>query len=468
MRKIHIAAIFLCTVLLGTGCKKFLDVNQDPNNPLQVSEKLLLPPVILTTSTQIVGGYNGSAAAYWTQQLSLNQPAPDLESYRIVSNDVDNTWTFYIYPNVLKNLKTMMHQADSLGHFEYVAIGKTLTAFNLAIATDVWGSVPYSEAFLIPENIKPKYDSQESIYRAIQQLLDEALAVVDKTSVIKPGGDDLIFGGDMEKWKKLIYTLKARFYLRLSNAPGRTPALQADSALTALTKGFTDNSDNALVQYQDASQKENPWFKSSEEGAGGLVISQTFIDFLKSTSDPRLPIIATTDSSGVNYVGKVNGGPTVGNYQELSMINKFYGGAGASLFLATYSEALSIKAEATLIKSGAAAAEPIFKEAIDAHMKMLNVSAAKAKAYLDSRPALTTANALEQIIYEKYVAGFLSIETYNDWRRTGFPKLQLAENAFVNYIPRRWPYPSNETLANPQPEQKNVTTATRVWWDTKQ
>ncbi|NSL88486.1 SusD/RagB family nutrient-binding outer membrane lipoprotein [Chitinophaga sp. Mgbs1] len=468
MRRIYLAATLLCTVLLGTGCKKFLDVNDDPNNPLGVSEKLLLPPVILTTTTQVLGGYNGSAAAYWTQQLSINQPAPGLESYRIVSNDVDNSWTFYIYPNALKNLKTMIDQATNTGHYEYVAIGKALVAFNLIVATDVWGSVPYSEAFKMPEVVKPKYDSQESIYITAQKLLDEALVAADKTtSPIKPSQDDLIFGGDMDKWKKFIYTLKARFYLRLVNAPGHTPAGEADNALNALKNGFTGNADNALIEYKDGAQKENPWFKNADEGAGGLVMGKTFIDFLKNNNDPRLPIISTTDSSKVKYVGKMNGGETVGNYMWLSRINKFYAGPGAQLFITTYAEAAFIKAEATLIKSGPAAAEPIYKEGIKAHMEMLKVDTAAIRIYVSSRPALTAANALEQIIYEKYVANFLSIETYNDWRRTGFPKLNLAENAFVNYIPRRWPYPSNETLANPQPEHKNVTTATRVWWDTK-
>jgi hypothetical protein len=72
---------------------------------------------------------------------------------------------------------------------------------------------------------------------------------------------------------------------------------------------------------------------------------------------------------------------------------------------------------------------------------------------------------MEQIITEKYVADFLSPETYNDWRRTGFPRLRLVQNAYVDYIPRRWPYSFSEVLTNPQPEQEGVTTASRVWWD---
>ncbi|SKA00307.1 Starch-binding associating with outer membrane [Chitinophaga eiseniae] len=466
MRRLHIATIFLGTVLLGSGCKKFLDVNQDPNNPMEVSEKLILPPVEVTVSTQVVGGYNGSNAAYWMQQLSQNQPSPGQETFRIFPVDVDNTWTFYIYPNILNNLRLMMNQARAAGHNEYMAIGKTLYAFNLAIATDVWGNVPSSEAMKLPEVSRPKYDSQESVYQQLQVLLDSAIYYAGQPkSAVVPGTDDFIYQGNMAKWKKLAYMLKARFYMRLTKAPGHTAAAQADLALAALANAFADNSDNAMVSYTGGAQAESPWFKNTEPGAGGVVMNKTFIDFLKNNNDPRLPIIATKDVDG-GYTGRVPGATTIPDPTVLSQVNSFYAAADAPLFLATYTEALFIKAEATFIKSGAAAATPVYQAAIKAHMDMLKVDGAAAQAYINSRPALTAANGIKEIIYEKYVAGFLSIETYNDWRRTGYPQLQLPESPFVNYIPRRWPYPSNEILANPQPDQK-VTTADRVWWDAK-
>jgi hypothetical protein len=139
-------------------------------------------------------------------------------------------------------------------------------------------------------------------------------------------------------------------------------------------------------------------------------------------------------------------------------------GAAAPLIVTTYSEALFIKAEATFITQGAAAAEPIYQAAIASDLSLLGVSTADQATYINSRPTLTAANGIQQIIYEKYVAGFLSVEVYDDWRRTGFPALTSAQNPFVPYIPRRWPYPSSELLANPQPQQ-SATTADRVWWD---
>ena len=411
----------------------------------------------MTISTNIVGGFNGTSAAYWMQQLSLNQPSPDMETYRILPADVDNTWSFYIYPNTLQNLKVMIAQAEAAGHNQYAAIGKTLVAYTLAITTDVWNDIPYSEALQIPAITLPKYDSQEQVYKGIQATLDSALYFVNQpASAIAPGSDDFIYGGDMKNWKKYIYMLKARYYLRLSKAPGRTAALQADSALAALANGFTSNDDNAAVSYAGTAQAETPWYQNTLPGAGGVVMAKSFIDSLMARNDPRLPIIADTNSSGV-YAGRpagIGAGPDPNVYSSL---NTFYGGylplednsdgSAAPLYLATYSEALFIKAEATFIKSGATAADPIYRQGIAAHMAMLGVATADQTAYTVSRPALTAANAVEQIINEKYIADFLSIETYNDWRRTGFPVLTLAANPYVNYIPRRWPYSSTESQA---------------------
>ena len=478
--KSFLSILFAGTILAGTGCKKYLDVNKDPNNPLAVSESLILTPVELTTSTQIVGGYNGSVTSYWMQQLSLNQPSPGIETYLMLPNDDDNTWSFYLYPNVFENLKIMIDEAEGAGHNQYAAIGKAIFAFNLAITTDLWGSVPYSQALQPTAIPKPKYDDQETIYKGIQSTLDSALYYIAQTpSKIAPGSDDVIYGGDMDLWKKFIYSLKARFYLRLTKAPGYSAATQADLALGALANGFASNDDNATVAYAGSSQAENPWYENTLPGAGGVIMNKQFIDSLVARNDPRLPIIATKGSGG-NYLGRQSGADVAlsPDYTVFSVPNTFYGGflplvsssapqpgTAASLYLMTYSELLSIQAEATFIKSGASAAQPVYQAAIGAHMDMLGVSTTDKATYIASRPLLTAGNAIEQIITEKYVAGFLSIETFNDWRRTGFPNLTIAQNSYLPYIPRRWPYTFTEVLTNPQPEQSGVTMQSRVWWD---
>jgi len=460
---------------MGTGCKKFLDINKNPNNPLSVTETLILNPVEISTGTNVTGGFYGTTSAYWMQYLSLNQPPPNVESYLIVPVDVDNTWTFFEYPNIMENLNVMIGQAEAAGHNQYAAIGKILFAYNLAITTDLWGDIPYSQAFNIVKNSKPGYDPQESIYGDIQNLLDSGIYYAKQTpSAVAPGTEDFIYSGSMKAWTKFAYALKARYYLHLTKAPGRTASAQADSALAALANALGSNGDNAQVNYPGTTQGENPWWSNTQPGAGGVVMAKSFIDSLTARNDPRLRVLADTGSQGT-YMGRVMGANTSPDPTVFSCFRPIYGGylpleddnsgTSAPLYLMTYSEVLSIQAEATFIKQGATAAQPIYDSAIAKHMEMLGIPNDSIQVYISSRPALTGTNAIQQIITEKYVANFLNPESYNDWRRTGFPALSLVQNAYVNYIPRHWPIAQTETLTNPQPQQNGVTTATRVWWD---
>ncbi|CAH0189116.1 MULTISPECIES: SusD/RagB family nutrient-binding outer membrane lipoprotein [unclassified Pedobacter] len=473
--KVIYYSIATLLLLSFSSCKKFLDINQDPNNPLKVQESLILTPVELYTTTQIVGGYPSITTAYWTQQLALNQESPNIDTYRITPTDVNNTWSFDLYPAIFYNLRNMISDADKKSNTSYSGVGKILLAYNLAVCTDLWGDIPYTQAFNSLNGLKPVYDSQESIYKVIQTTLDDAIVKLNTPNTNKAmGGDDLIYEGKLAAWKKFAYTLKARYYLRLSKAAGYNAATQADLALTALQNGFTSNADNAMITYAGGAKAENPWYQNTLPGAGGVVLSSNFVDMLKLNNDPRLPIMANPGSDN-DYVGRTSGTAAATDPATYATVGIVYGGdvdgdenkqkiaQAAPVYLATYAEALFIKAEATLYKSGAAAATPIYNSAIAAHMDMLNVSAADKATYLAAHATLDPSVPLKTIIDEKYIADFLSLEVYNDWRRTGYPALSVVQNAFKPYIPQRFPYPSQEITSNPQPQQ-SIATSTKVWW----
>ncbi|CAH0212688.1 hypothetical protein SRABI27_02028 [Pedobacter sp. Bi27] len=473
--KVIYYSIATLLLLSFSSCKKFLDINQDPNNPLKVQESLILTPVELYTTTQIAGGYPSITTAYWTQQLALNQESPNIDTYRITPTDVNNTWSFDLYPAIFYNLRNMISDADKKSNTSYSGVGKILLAYNLAVCTDLWGDIPYTQAFNALDGLKPVYDSQESIYKVIQTTLDDAIVKLNAPNTNKAmGGDDLIYGGDLAAWKKFAYTLKARYYLRLSKAAGYNAATQADLALTALQNGFESNDDNAKLIYAGGPKAENPWYQNTLPGAGGVVLSSYFVNALKSNNDPRLPILANP-GSGKDYIGRTSGTAAATDPATYATVGYFYGGyvdkdeikqgiaQAAPVYLATYAEALFIKAEATLYKSGAAAATPIYNSAVAAHMDMLKVAATDKATYLATHATLDAVTPLKTIIGEKYVADFLSLEVYNDWRRTGYPSLSVVQNAFKPYIPQRFPYPSQEITSNPQPQQ-SIATSTKVWW----
>ena len=103
--------IYICLtaslLVITAGCKKFLDVNTDPNHTLKVSESLLLGPIEKTMAGNTIVGEVGAASTYWTQQVSINQPTPTLETYELFPEDVNNTWTYGLYPGIFANPSSM-------------------------------------------------------------------------------------------------------------------------------------------------------------------------------------------------------------------------------------------------------------------------------------------------------------------------------------------------------------------------
>ncbi|MDO9375649.1 MAG: hypothetical protein Q7T76_14615, partial [Ferruginibacter sp.] len=107
--KIIFGLMLTAVMFAAAGCKKYLDVNKDPNNPTDVPENLLLPPLITDIGVTVAGGsfsvQNTSGIAlinaYWMQQLSLNQPLPQFESYKFTTGDAEYTWG-EVYINILQ------------------------------------------------------------------------------------------------------------------------------------------------------------------------------------------------------------------------------------------------------------------------------------------------------------------------------------------------------------------------------
>jgi len=204
-------------------------------------------------------------------------------------------------------------------------------------------------------------------------------------------------------------------------------------------------------------------------GAGGVVLGKTLVDALIARADPRLPVIANKGSLNT-YLGRESTSDVVPDVTIYSTVGDYYAGAAAPLAILSYTELEFIKAEATFIVSGAAAAEPIYQQAIKDNMEKLglNPNGAAVTNYLAARGTLTGANAMQRIMEEKSIADFLSVENFNDWRRTGFPALNIVANpqAGVTSIPRKYMYSQQEISTNPQPENTNTKITDRVWWDT--
>ncbi|MGJ1268706.1 SusD/RagB family nutrient-binding outer membrane lipoprotein [Sphingobacterium spiritivorum] len=498
--KNYILSILLTLVvssLLFNSCNKNLDINQDPNNPTEVPENLMLSALLSNFSYEVNGGEPTRFTVLWTKHLAGAIAGAHTGNYLLNGGDVNNLWTSYSYTDVMNNAVLLKNQASANGNPNYSAIAKIILAWNLSIVTDLFGDVPYSEAFRGGEGIfKPKYDSQEDVYKSIQSLLDEAVVEAAATdNKLKPGAEDLLYKGNMTNWIALAHTLKARFHLHLTNAPGHTASAQAQLALDELDKGAISLANQPKFQYFSTTGAENPWYQYAIDGkwANTTRPSQYYVNKLLASNDPRIGYQITKVVAGANvdpanvgkYIGVTNEAPenVIGNY---SAIGAFYSAKDAPLYWLVYPEVEFIRAEAEFLKANKAVNATViaaYQKAIKASMDFYGVPAVDATAYIAANSLSPNSNtAYNQIITEKYIANYLMLEPYNDFRRTGYPNLPINNELYngqtsldqpprLNQIPVRFPYPSAERLYNSNNIPSNIPVdplkamIIPVWWD---
>lgn len=460
-KSILIISIFTASML--AGCKKFLDVNDNPNLPESVSESLLLGPVEAGASTYIANGNAAVLVNQWMQYCVPNQPMPNTANYLITTSTFDDYWNSF-YTIEMSNLHVLNIQAIANGNSMYAGIAKVLMAYTLGTATDFWGDLPYSESFQGTNISTPKFDSQESIYSSIQLLLDSAITALNEGKGSTPGTDDYMYSGDMGKWVKMAYTLKARYYMHLTKAPGHDAAAQASLALSALESGMSSNSDDCYFPYAGSGTSSSPWYLHFFNTTT-LVLASHYVDSLVSRADPRLPYLVSKANESGLYTGNVIGSGA-GNIDFYSVPGSFYGDIASNGYVLNAAEAEFMKAEATYIVSGYAAAQPIYRKAVTNNMLKLGIdtSGAAAQTYLSKRGTLTAANAMQLIIEEKNIANNFSTENWVDWRRTGYPAISLIANDNITSLPRRFLYPNSEISTNGS-NVPSVKVTDRVWWD---
>jgi hypothetical protein len=512
LKRIALWSLLGSLVIVASACD-FTEINTDPNTPDQVTAPLVLNAVQINFAYLVMGNTAVRIPAQWVQQLTWTGILPNSDSYDVNESAVNNLWEFYGYTQTIKNARLLVELAeqpdplDAAGRTNpyYAGVGKIIEAWSLSVLTDLFGDIPYSDAFEPLRTTRPTYDRQEQIYETIFALLNAATVdlsrpAADNARPLSQG--DLIYGGSAANWAALANSLKARFHMRLSRAPGRNESAQAQAALDALAAGaLTGNAQNARMQYQAPTGAQNPWFQLAIRGVWDTrdQVSAHHINLLKTLRDPRLPVHArqrgAVGAAGVvaafqpapfnpdvhfdledqTYWGQPNASVLTGfGAAGTSSIGTFFSAPEAPQWLLTYASQKFVEAEATLIVSGAAAAQPIFEEAVRADMQRLGVPAASIAEYVGRLPVLTAENALEAIMTQKYIAGFLDTEPYNDFRRTDYPRLSpvpVTPARRIDIIPRRFPYPSSERARN----EANIPAyvplgfeALRVpvWWDT--
>lgn len=451
MKKIfnHITVSILSIIVLFS-CNSELDsFNIDPNNPSSLPPNILLSQAEVSTFAIHSTGL-ARLSNMFTQHLAGTSEGQygKYANYNIAENDVTNEWDA-IYSNALINAE-LIQKLYNTDYPYYSGISKVLTAINLSYATDFWNDVPYTEALKgLEGNTQPSYDKQEDIYTKLQVILTDAITLLSNPSSSNaslPGADDLIFGGDVNKWITSAYVLKARFAMRLGKS--------GDAASFIQKSGISSNSEDLEAVFFTEGNSNNQWFAFESGRANYLKMGKFFIDQMVNTNDPRLKFFATKDSNGA-YSGNTPDDITT---TTTSGIGPYIASADKNLGMVTYVEAKFIEAEA-LLSSNPSKAASAFKSAVEASLQ--KVTGSIDATFVNN---VTSVVNLENIITQKYVALFSSMEPYNDFRRTGFPSLTPNPKGVISNIPLRLPTPQNQRLYNPNAKVvSNMTTP--VWWD---
>jgi SusD/RagB-like outer membrane lipoprotein len=470
------------------------ELNKNPNAPEQVGPELLFPNGttvavdLVRTSLELVPQGIGST---WPQYLSEYQ-YPEISYYVFRPTTADGLWNSF-YTGPLQDFRKALVAAEAAAHAEEIGPLLVIRAWTYSYMTGMWGDIPFTEANKADEGvITPTYDTQQIVYDSLLTSLARANQILTGAgSEFAYGSRDPIFqyAGDPVKWRKFANSLRARLGLNLIKAAPARAQTEVVAAINA--GGFTSRTEDAQVNWPgNTNANANPWWANQLEGGGSrddARLSVTFIDSLKSLSDPRLPIFARPIQAAPNdFQGMPNGieAGAAGPYgTRSSRLGPTVFAKAQPSYVMTYAEYSFIKAEAAergWIPGGAVAARQYYEEGITASMQDWGVAAADITTYL-AQPRVqyvgtgtSSAAGIAQIIVQKWIAAFTAgFEAWSEWRRTGYPNLTPAVEARTNppAIPRRVLYPQTEQSFNNTNLQAAISSqggqelTNRIWID---
>jgi hypothetical protein len=477
--KIKIIFILLFSAVFIGSCKKgYLDINEtNPNQTQNPTLNGLLSSVTYQTGLNVFRA--GNITSYYVQYLA----SPNASGGSDIYDDVDRSSLWFVASptvgnegggiyNTLRDERVMLAKAIGSNAFQHIGVAKVTEAINMSTVIDMFGDVPYSQAF-DSSNFTPAYDKAEDIFNACLKLLDDAILEFDKPNppVTLDANSDVIHNGNINAWKKTANALKARLLNRLSKTSTYNPTL----ILTALSKAYTSNADDAQITKFAG---RSPWNGVAANNVNLILdgwMSEQSIQAMNGVTygvfDPRIKYITDTTKFG-DYRGTPNGKGRTGtgtNKEESYLsINGFYSKGGAPLLLVTYAEMKFIEAEASFA-SDKPRSYAAYLAGIAAHMDKLGVTTTEKNTYL-SNPAVAVGVAnftKDHIFKEKYIAMFLHPEAWTDARRYDYKykDFTLPVNAVLPTFIRRAGYPGTEKDRNGKNVPNVAALTDRLWWD---
>jgi hypothetical protein len=522
--KIRIITVAAAAIVVLGSCKKdFVSINTDPNHITAANINfgyLFTNAQLITSGNSDANGYedwrnNLIYSACMIQHLSSTTGYWDGDKY-LYNASYNSAYWDNQFPNSITNIVEVVTNTgkDSVAQSNFYNIARIFKVFIFQRMTDMYGDCPYSQAGLgyISGITSPKYDKQQDIYMDMLNELQTAAANLDSTKPNTVGSADLMYAGNVTQWKRFAYSEMVRIAMRLS----KVDQTDAQKWVGIAVQGgvMASNADNAIIQHQDVSGTPVP------NGTGLILIgndpnayrlSETFVNFLKGTGDPRLSYLATVcsnpndgtqlgDTTAVDQLGQPNGydppgsgsaydlttaANWPGNQNLYSVVNRYtFSRLTAPTFFLTYGETQLLLAEAANRGWVTGTTDATYyTNGVTGAMEQLGAQAgagpsgASITAYLTANP-YSSVNGLSLINDQYWVASFMDEnESFANWRRSGFPVLAPVNypgNVTNGTIPRRFTYPQGEATTNTANYNAAVSgldngdkMTSRVWWDSQ-
>lgn len=473
IKKHQLIPLFGIMLLLSvSSCKQELDINEDPNNLVNVPTKTLLTNSIVSLGYTL-GGDGTRMPATVVQYYAGHRGQPlEYAQYEISPSSTDGLWT-NLY-DVLMDLRTVQTKSEASGDKIYTGISQLLQAYTFSVTTDIFGDIPFSQALQGTANITPAYDTQQSIYPELIKMIDAGIANVQSGSGAVPSSDDIVYNGNATKWVRFGNSLKLRLYNHLI----KKDANAAKNFLATNPLLIDDNSYNAKIIFGTTSANSNPIYQFDVlSGRKDNAVATTIVDKLKALNDPRLNVYfkkIVNNGAGLagQYLGNIPGEDTDDSGENLfSRVGSAYASADSPVYLMSAAEVNFIKSEIYFRNSDAANSKTAYENAILQDFSALGVSGSS--AYL-SNASVAYNGTLARIMEQKWITMYQSaFEAWVDWRRTGFPALTPpAINTTDGVLPRRLPYPQieinvngNSLSAGPGIPVPYESMKVKMWWD---
>lgn len=484
---------------LVISCKDLDELNINPNDvDPEIADLNLLMPTIITNLGQTVvslGFGNIAGVMQHTQHDGWSGGHNDYDW-----DNESHSWGGYY--GILRNADEL-HKKAVQGGFEFhQAVALILKAYTFGLIADLWGDAPYTDALKAEQGsefYKPAFDLQKDIYTGILADLETANTLLSKSAGEYQNissTQDVLYHGDVLKWRKLANSLALRYYMRLS---AKEPGI-AEQGIKKITSDpgkypvITQASDDANVGYPGNSAA-NSWpstmaFNPDPSGNYMRVkLCATLVDALQQLNDPRLGVWANKISIPLVLVSGTNVDRIVDGKREISQdivdaykeawgvdidFDQEYVGIPPSVFAASQYN-LNPNLDQGVFNPHASHLKDMYKQSSGSQLLMRLMSAAEVHLILAEAALYNWApgtpedhyaagiqqsfnawgvgssfsgyiggapySGLESIILQKWIASWTAAaESWFDYRRTGFPALQTGESAKRTALPIRFYY----------------------------